>query len=315
MADEVGARVLSARQVEAFQTVMVTRSMTEAAELMHVSQPAISRLIHDMEAALGFPLFERKGPVISATREASELVEVVHKHYVGLTAIRERADDIAARLEGELRIGVTPALALHYLPDLLTTIASEIAPVGIVLETGTSLEMIARAAAGEVDVAIAVVNDTQQGVGLIHLPPLEAVCVLPAGHALAEKAWISPSDLEGESYVALSRNAALQIQLDRMLAADGIHLRRCIHTTMSATVCSMVQSGMGIGIIDPLTAFSMASDKLAVRPFRPAVPYHLKILLPPSPRRPAAARRLADALAEKLLRDFRALSPGLRHTG
>jgi len=312
MADEVGARVLSARQVEAFQTVMVTRSMTEAAELMHVSQPAISRLIHDMEAALGFPLFERKGPVISATREASELVEVVHKHYVGLTAIRERADDIAARLEGELRVGVTPALALHYLPDLLASISSEIAPVGIVLETGTSLEMIARAAAGEVDVAIAVVNNSQQGVGLIHLPPLEAVCVLPTGHALAERAWVSPADLAGEPYVALSRNAALQIHIDRVLAADGIHLHRRIHTTMSATVCAMVQAGMGIGIIDPLTAFSLASDKMVVRPFRPAVAYHLEVILPPSPRRPAAARRLADALSEKLIKDFRETAPGWR---
>ncbi|QEI08631.1 LysR family transcriptional regulator [Pigmentiphaga aceris] len=311
MADELGGRVLSARQVEAFQTVMVTRSMTEAAELMHVSQPAISRLIHDMEAALGFALFERKGPVISATLEAIELVDVVHKHYVGLTAIRERADDIAARLDGELRIGVTPALALHYVPELLASLASEIAPVGIVLETGTSLEMIARAAAGQVDVAIAVVNSTQEGVGLIHLPPLEAVCVLPTGHRLGNKEWITPGDLVGESYVALARSAALQIQIDRVLAADGVQLQRRVHTTMSATVCSMVQAGMGVGIIDPLTAFSLAGS-LMVRPFRPAVPYHLEVILPPSPRRPAAARRLADALSAKLMKDFREIAPGLR---
>jgi DNA-binding transcriptional LysR family regulator len=314
MADEVGGRVLSARQVEAFQTVMVTRSMTEAAELMHVSQPAISRLIHDMEAALGFALFERKGPVISATLEATELVDVVHKHYIGLTAIRERADDIAARLEGELRIGVTPALALHYIPELLASLADEIAPVGIVLETGTSHEMIARAAAGQLDVAIAVVNGAQQGVGLIHLPPLEAVCVLPNGHPLGDKEWVSPADLVGLPYVALARSAVLQIQIDRVLDADGVQLERRVHTTMSATVCSMVQAGLGVGIIDPLTAFSLASESLLVRPFKPSVPYHLEVILPPSPRRPAAARRLADALAEKLLRDFREVAPGLRQS-
>jgi DNA-binding transcriptional LysR family regulator len=312
MADEQGTRALSARQVEAFQTVMVTRSMTEAAELMSVSQPAISRLIHDMEAALGFALFERKGPVISATQEATELVDVVHKHYIGLSAIRERADDIAARLQGELRIGVTPALALHYLPELLASLVDEIAPVGIVLETGTSHEMISRAAAGQLDVAIAVVNEAPHGVGLIHLPPLEAVCVLPTGHPLGEKQWVSPADLLRQPYVALARSAVLQIQIDRVLDADGVHLDRRVHTTMSATVCSMVRSGLGVGIIDPLTAFSLASPELLVRPFKPSVPYHLEVILPPSPRRPAAARRLADALAEKLLRDFREVAPGLR---
>lgn len=314
MADEQSARAMSARQVEAFRTVMVTRSMTEAAELMLVSQPAISRLIHDMEAALGFALFERKGPVISPTREALDLVDIVHKHYVGLSAIRERADDIAARLQGELRIGVTPALALHYLPDLLSSLVDEIAPVGIVLDTGTSHEMIAKAAAGEVDVAIAVVNDVPHGVGLIHLPPLEAVCVLPTGHPLGDKAWVSPSDLADQPYVALARSAVLQIQIDRVLDADGVHLDRRVHTTMSATVCSMVQSGLGVGIIDPLTAFSLASANLLVRPFRPSVPYQLQVILPPSPRRPAAARRLADALAAQLLHDFREVAPGLRRT-
>jgi DNA-binding transcriptional LysR family regulator len=314
MADEESARAVSARQVEAFRTVMVTRSMTEAATLMHVSQPAISRLIHDMEDALGFALFERKGPVISPTREAFDLVDVVHKHYVGLTAIRERADDIASRLQGELRIGVTPALALHYLPELLASLADDIAPVGIVLDTGTSHEMIAKAATGEVDVAIAVINDVPDGVGVIHLPPLEAVCVLPTGHALGDKAWISPSDLIRERYVALARSAQLQMQIDRVLDADGVHLERRVHTTMSATVCSMVKSGLGVGIIDPLTAFSLASPDLLVRPFKPSVPYQLQVILPPSPRRPAAARRLADALAEKLLQDFREIAPGLRRT-
>ncbi len=309
MSEAPTPRVLSARQVEAFQTVMATRSMTVAAELMGVSQPAISRLIHDMEAAVGFPLFERKGPVITATQEAQELVGVVHKHYIGLTAIRERADDIGVRLEGELRIGVTPALALNYLPELLAGIADQIAPTGIVLDTGTSRELISRTAAGELDVSIAVIDDEISDVGLIHLPALEAVCVIPATHPLAAREWITPADLQGEAFLALSRRAALQHQIERVFTAEGVNVDTRFHTTMSATVCQLVQAGRGVGIVDPLTAHSLEGGNLAVRPFRPAIPYHLEVILPPSPRRPAAARALADALAAKLIADFRHRSP------
>src|SRR3954453_8997780 len=80
---------INARQVEAFRAVMVTGSMTSAAELLGVSQPAVSRRIRDLELAVAFRLFERRGNQITPTPEAVSLLSEVERAFIGLARIRD----------------------------------------------------------------------------------------------------------------------------------------------------------------------------------------------------------------------------------
>src|SRR3984957_2975916 len=116
-----GMARINSRQVEAFRAMMLTGSVTEAAKLMAVTQPAVSRLLRDFQALLKMELFERRGTGLVPTAAATALYTEVERSFVGLERIAAAAEEIRGRRTGTLRIAALPALpALSngYLPRL-----------------------------------------------------------------------------------------------------------------------------------------------------------------------------------------------------
>src|SRR5258708_24016678 len=105
-------------QVEAFRAMMLTGSVTEAAKLMAVTQPAVSRLLRDFQALLKTELFERRGSGLVPTAAATALYMEVERSFVGLERITAAAEEIRSRRTGTLRIAALPALSNGYLPRL-----------------------------------------------------------------------------------------------------------------------------------------------------------------------------------------------------
>ena len=114
---------LTFRQIEAFQAVIVTGSVTEAATLMGVSQPAVSRLLADLESQLGFTLFLRAGRSLQPTAEARLLVDTVRRAFGGLDRIREAAEAIRDFRQTPLMLVTTSSFAVKVLPDLIAAFA------------------------------------------------------------------------------------------------------------------------------------------------------------------------------------------------
>src|ERR1700744_6795042 len=109
---------INSRQVEAFRAMMLTGSVTEAAKLMAVTQPAASRLLRDFQSLLKMELFERRGTGLVPTAAASALYTEVARSFVGLERIAAAAEEIRGRRTGTLRVRAIPALGNGYLPRL-----------------------------------------------------------------------------------------------------------------------------------------------------------------------------------------------------
>src|SRR5258708_16266416 len=111
---------INSRQVEAFRAMMLTGSVTEAAKLMAVTQPAVSRLLRDFQALLKMELFERRGSGLVPTASATALYMEVERSFVGLERIAAAAEEIRARRTCPLRLAAIPALPHPSLPPLPT---------------------------------------------------------------------------------------------------------------------------------------------------------------------------------------------------
>ena len=109
-------RPINHRQLEAFRAVMEAGTVTVAAERLYITQPAVSRLIQDLESALALTLFERRRGRLAPTVEAQALYEEVERSFSGLDKIAQAAADIRSLSRGTLRIAAMPALALGFLP-------------------------------------------------------------------------------------------------------------------------------------------------------------------------------------------------------
>lgn len=272
---------LNPRQLDAFRKVMLTGSMTIAAERLQISQPAISRLIRDLESSLGLRLFRREGNRLIAGAEAQRLFREVDLFYRGIEQVERVANDLKSVRIGTLRIASLSALALHLLCECVTRYSATRPEVTISLDARNSLTVVELAAANQIDVGFVHQTNTEYpGVDVFPLRSVPAVCVLPREHPLAARNAIDISDFEGESIISLSPNNPLRTRLEMALHSAGVQYRRPIETTLAYSACRFVAGNMGITVVDPFTASQFNDPAIVSRPITPLIPFECSFVLP-----------------------------------
>ncbi len=242
---------------------MLTGQMTAAAELMLVTQPAISRLIKDFEQATKLQLFERRGNHIIPTQEAKTLWKEVDRAFVGLSHIGNLAADIGRQAAGTLRIAAMPALANGLLPRFLAQFIGDRANLQVSLMGLPSSMVMEAVASGRADIGYADGPSERQGF-LIETRSLPAVVAVPMGHRLAGLDRVAPQDLAGERIIKQETGTLFAMRVE--VAIGGIQRRPSIEVSLSHTALSLVREGAGIAIIDPAAAIEF-KDRIALRPF------------------------------------------------
>lgn len=255
---------MNLRQVEAFRAVMLTGQMTIAAELMSVTQPAVSRLIRDFEHATRLRLFERRGNQITPTQEALTLWKEVDRAFIGLKRIASVAEEIARHAAGTLRIAAMPALANGILPRFLARFLRDKPNLYASLSGLPSSMVIEAVAAGQADIGYADGPLDRLGF-VIETRPLAAVVAIPEEHPLCSKETIHPADLEGQRMISLEPGTIFAMRVEVALA--GVRRLATLETRLSHTALTLVSEGAGIAIIDPTSASEFTQRGVVVRPF------------------------------------------------
>jgi DNA-binding transcriptional LysR family regulator len=297
-------RSLNPRQVEAFQAVMLTGSMTAAGTYLGVSQPAISRLVHDFEHQLQLALFVRKGAQVLPTPEAVLLYEEVRRSFTGLEQISRTAMEIRGGRSGSLRIAAMPAFALGYLAKIIAEFLADRPNISIKVHSDVSQNILNLVATDQFDLGIGAAPMEHAGVRTQLLPELEAVCVLPSGHALAGQKEVTVSDLEGVSVIGLSPNSRLGQRIDMTLRSSGVAYRMQVQGTLGTTLCALVAEEVGVAIVDPFTARALRDERVVRRRFRPRLAYDCALVTPAYRPEGRLVGDFANALRQAMLTHF-----------
>jgi DNA-binding transcriptional LysR family regulator len=291
---------INSRQVEAFRAMMLTGSVTDAAKLMAVTQPAVSRLLRDFQALLKMELFERRGSGLVPTAAATALYMEVERSFVGLDRITAAAEEIRGRRTGTLRIAAMPALSNGYLPRLAGHFLEERPNLNLSFVGVISPIVIDWALNNQCDVGFAEVPLAHAGLPSVRMPPLPRVAVLPAGHHLASKATLVPRDFEGETFVSLSAGTTGRHLIDQAFNRDDVQRVLRVETTLSEIMCGLVSSGLGVGICDPFTAREFEGRGIVVRRFSPRVDFEFAAVFPPQRSPSPMALDLVEAVRSAL---------------
>lgn len=285
------------RQIEAFRTVMASGSVTGAAQLMSVSQPAVSRLVADLERNVGFPLFRKSGRNLVATEEGVTLYHEVKRAFVGLEDLKAKAEAIRHYRTGTLNLVTMPGLASRVLPELIGAFSKHYPDVGVWLEVLPRSEALAAMSTEQYDVCITSAPIDDVSLGGERLCDLQAYCVLPAAHPLIRKREIRPEDLEGERFISLPRDSLFGYQIMMLLEQHGVDCRLDIQARTADAIYGLVGAGMGVSIIGPELPVVMDGDRLVFRPLRPAM--YIDIML--VTRATAPTSRLGRQFCESAL--------------
>lgn len=305
---------LKLAQVEAFRVIMLNGSMTEAAALLGTSQPGVSRLIAQLEDTVKLQLFVRGSPRLLPTAEGLAFYREVEREFASLRHLRQVADAIRDFGTGHLRVASMPSLAFGFLPRAIKRLLDREPQTSVTLQARISTTVLEWTAAGQCDIGIVNLEPPLDGVS--HEPFIEtaAVCVMPAGHRLAQRRVVGPADLANEDFIALDPSDTTRQQVDRIFAEAGITPRIALETQYAATVCNAVISGLGVSLVNPLMVVDYAARGLIARPFRPKVRIHKVLIFPRERAVTTVSRTFLDVLhvvRDETLRTHPDLAEGL----
>jgi DNA-binding transcriptional LysR family regulator len=266
------------RQLEAFRAVMVMGSATAAAKMLHVSQPGISRLISDLERAIGFRLFVRQKGRLRPTPEGNSFYEELERSFVGMERLRQTANEIRDMRRGHLHIAVMPAVSLDLMPDATERFLRDHEEMRLSIEVHASPSIVEGVATRQFDFGIAQLSVDQPGIDVLRSYRTDCVVVCPLDHPFAERDVIRPEDLATQGVVALAQHTMAAMQIDRAFENAAVRRRIRVETQPSSIACSMALRGLGVALVDPLTADFYGPRRLASRPFEPAIPFGFRVL-------------------------------------
>jgi DNA-binding transcriptional LysR family regulator len=142
------------RHIEIFQAIRQTGSVSAAAQLLHVSQPAVTKVLQHAELQLGFPLFLRVRGKLQPTPEALALESEVEKVTESLQGVRRLAKSLRRAPGQSVRIGAIPALALSLLPPAILEWKRDYPDIACELSSDHSRELVQKLLMREIDLAL-----------------------------------------------------------------------------------------------------------------------------------------------------------------
>jgi DNA-binding transcriptional LysR family regulator len=262
---------LNLRHLEVFRLLMQTRNVTETSRLLHVSQPATSQTLKDLEASLGLQLFIRNGGRITPTAEARMLLPDAERLLLQLAAIEARADELRDARAGSLSIAAIPAAAGSLLPPALAAFKQKRPRVRLSMNAYESQETVRQVRHEGADLGIVFAPVGDPGVGIEPLLRTRMICLMSQGHPLTSRAVIRARELASHTVVVLDPATTPGMVLREKLSEHRITLGATLQTNLSYGAVSLVRQELGVLITDPVILLSGMADGLTIRPFEPEV--------------------------------------------
>lgn len=258
---------MNIREIEAFDAFMSLGTVTKAAQKMNISQPMVSRLLSQIEHDAGFKLFERKRNLLEATKDAHIFHNVISRSLIALREIKTTADAISNKQFGRIIVAAQPIYASSFMLDIIAEFKKKRPDVGVkIIELGLE-NLLKTITEHECDIGIGINLDVRSyRAEMLPLGRCEAKCLIPANHPLAKKKIIELNDFIDTATVELSLGSPLRTRVDYMMQTKGIQRNITAEANTLLAVHGLVRRGVGIAIVDPLTALLDSGNTLVYRP-------------------------------------------------
>lgn len=302
-------------EIETFRALMRSGSTRKAAALLHVTQPAISQSLKRLEVQAGLSLFQRTGGRLVPTPEALALLSEVERVFIGMDAIEHRLRSLRDFGVNQLELSCYPAFGLGFMPRALARLKAHTPGhpwPQVSLQVLSSKDVRERVAVGLSDFGLMADELSLDGIDHSTFAKFPGVVVMPPGHALARFSTVKPAQLAELPFLALNPEDASRKRLEAALAEHGVTLRVAVHTPYAASVCEMALRGLGVGLVNPITALDYAERGLVVRKLSVDVSFACLLALPPGKVLSGAAMQFLSLMRLQLAEDEKRLRSYLR---
>lgn len=309
---------LNLRQIEAFKAVIEHGTVSRAASILNVSQPAMSKLIAHLEADAELRLFDRIKGRLAPTERGMRFYHEIDRIFSGVQQIENAADAIRREEQGRLTVGVLPALSGRFMQEATMGFLKRHRSVFCSIESRSSQWLTERLVTRKLDVGL--VSSRIDNPFIISEPLLRhpLVCIMSPQHRLAARRVIEPGDLDDEPFISFDPESFTGQRVGSMFSTCRVRRNIVLVVTVAPTLCEFVAAGLGVSLVHPLMV-SGFQQRLVVRRFEPEIPFDFQLC---RSRETRNARLVEDYLqetrltAERMSREAAGdMPPGPRRAG
>ncbi len=298
------------RHLRYFVVVAEEQNVTRAAERLHVSQPPLSRQIHDLENELGVGLFRRTAKSLALTEAGKIFLNEARAVLLRVDRAVETVRTVAQGDRGQLRIGYAPSLTVELLPKALRTFERERPGVRVSLHDLSTEECVQKLTARKIDVALTVrlSGPRMRGLTFEKLVTYPLCCAVGVAHPLAKKRSVALAQLRRERFMIYSRADYPEYfdWLSGLFQPHSFDPCRLEEYDSASGLITAVEAGRGVALV-PSSLGCLAGPRLRLLPLRPPLPTVVVGALTTRPSSPLvdpfilAAKQAAQSASPRVL--------------
>jgi DNA-binding transcriptional LysR family regulator len=258
---------MSLRQIEVFRAIMIAGSISEAARMLFIAQPSVSRVLSVSEERLGFLLFERSRGRLYPTPEARRIFEEVESAYAGV----QRVDDLVRALvegrSGKLNVVCSPSLGAHLVPRAIAVFNRRFPNLPIHFEPLTHNNLIPRVLFGKNYLGVSMFDVVHPNLATEPLVKVPLMCVSPPGWLPANKT-VRLRDLQERPWIDYGHDTPLGRVVGEAFGGEP-RPAPIVEVRSAISACTLVQEGVGVALVDPFCLDAALRERIDVRPLRP----------------------------------------------
>ncbi len=263
------------RHLRYFVAVAEAENVTRAATKLHVSQPALSRQIHDLEDEIGFPLLERSAKSVRLTEAGrtflTEARAVLQRAEEAVTAARAKAGGMS----GEIQIGYAPSLTVQILPPMLRAFQGEFPQVRVALHDLSSEEMLEQLGARKLQIALTVRPPAKllRTLAFLEIARYAMVVAVAPNHPMAKLKAVTLQQVAPEPLIGLNRKDYPEAhgETKKLFAAVGLKPNFAEEHEGGTGIIAAVEAGRGIALV-PSSLACIVGTRVKLLPLKPALP-------------------------------------------
>jgi DNA-binding transcriptional LysR family regulator len=244
-----------------FLAVYEERSMAKAAEREHITPPAISKRIGELESSLGVVLFERLSTGIRPTPAGDALAAEARAVFHGLDRMHGRLSEYASGRRGTVRLYSNPSGLVASLAEDLKSFIDAHGEVSVRLDEHHSDDVVRGVAEGDADIGIFAHHIGAEDLTIVPYRSVQLVLVVPREHPLAGARRVAFAEAAEHEFVGLTEDSAIGALVSSITSAQGLKLRSRVSVTGFEALRRMVHAGLGIGVMP--ASRGAAADRVA----------------------------------------------------
>jgi DNA-binding transcriptional LysR family regulator len=294
---------MNLRQLEAFRATIRCGSITEAAKMMHISQPSVSRLIADLETSAGFPLFIRVGRGLKPTKEGRHFYEGVEGMFLGIDRLQDLAKSIRTSQGGTISIGTIQSIATIELPRAISRLYKSSPETQFVVQSRNTPAILDSVQMRQIDLGIVGREPDHSGVETLFQISVPYVCLMPEDHHLSDEYGVV--DLEElantETFVTFgSSYPDSMMSIDPRLS-DKLRARSRLSVANMPLAGALVREASVLAISDPFSAEqAVLMGGVVFRPIKQTLTYSVAVVTAQREALPREALAFVELFAEQL---------------